>query len=290
MPHHSDPSPARVPSFGSPTPIEISVSGPNFGESRENTPTEKRITLLAPSDGTSSDVALWRANLAPTISTNGPFEADNSTERIYTTDMRGTAGFNRGTAPDRAGNLDFTARFGGTSSATPLAAGICALMLSVNTNLTLAQVRFILEATADKIGTGSPRAGVPNGNVPAGKEAHYDNATGHDRSFGFGRVNAEKAVKAARGDALPQLVRPATGAPAIADAIPVVLTRVPGTNHFVSNQTIELADARRDPQTLNVPDRIFVRGGPGGFLRATFQPAGGGPSMSDEVDIQGTPV
>ena len=41
--------------------------------------------------------------------------------------------------------------FGGTSSATPLTAGICALILSVDKDLTAGEVRAILEETADKI-------------------------------------------------------------------------------------------------------------------------------------------
>ncbi len=67
--------------------------------------------------------------------------------------------------------------FGGTSAATPLVAGICALMLSVNPNLTAKEVKEILEKTADKIG--SP--------------TEY-NSSGHSRKYGYGRVNADKAV------------------------------------------------------------------------------------------------
>ena len=60
--------------------------------------------------------------------------------------------------------------------ATPIVAGICALMLSVNPNLTAREVKTILQQTADKIG--SP--------------AEYVN--GHSRKYGYGRVNADKAV------------------------------------------------------------------------------------------------
>ncbi len=67
--------------------------------------------------------------------------------------------------------------FGGTSSATPLAAGICALMLSANPELTAGEVKQILIKTADKIG-------------PPGE---YDRR-GHSIRFGYGRINAAKAV------------------------------------------------------------------------------------------------
>ncbi len=70
--------------------------------------------------------------------------------------------------------------FGGTSSSTPLVAGICALILSVNPDLTAKEVKSILERTADKIGNPSD----------------YD-SRGHSRKFGYGRVNALRAVSEA---------------------------------------------------------------------------------------------
>jgi subtilisin family serine protease len=69
--------------------------------------------------------------------------------------------------------------FGGTSSATPLVAGICALILSANPDLTAKEVKQILIETADKVGDPS----------------EYVN--GHSVKFGHGRVNAAKAVQAA---------------------------------------------------------------------------------------------
>lgn len=66
--------------------------------------------------------------------------------------------------------------FGGTSSSTPLVAGICALILSANPDLTARQVKDILIKTADKIGSPS----------------EYSN--GHSTKYGYGRVNADKAV------------------------------------------------------------------------------------------------
>lgn len=67
--------------------------------------------------------------------------------------------------------------FGGTSGATPLVAGIVALMLSANPNLTAKEVKEILKITADKIGP----------------SWEYD-SRGHSRKYGYGRVNAERAV------------------------------------------------------------------------------------------------
>ena len=75
---------------------------------------------------------------------------------------------------------DYTETFGGTSSATPLVVGICALLLSINPNLTGGAVRDIIQGTARKIG-------------PADE---YD-ANGHSLLFGYGCVDAQRAAQAA---------------------------------------------------------------------------------------------
>jgi subtilisin family serine protease len=89
---------------------------------------------------------------------------------IFTTDLTGANGYNP--------NGNYTGTFGGTSSATPLAAGIAGLVLSRNPNLTRKEVKQILRDTADKIGP-----------------APYDEK-GRNNRYGFGRLNANKAVKA----------------------------------------------------------------------------------------------
>ncbi len=66
--------------------------------------------------------------------------------------------------------------FGGTSSSAPLVAGIVALMLSANPDLTAKEVKQILESTADKIG----------------RSWEYSN--GYSKKYGYGRVNADRAV------------------------------------------------------------------------------------------------
>jgi len=118
-----------------------------------------------------------------------PFEQpDPLTPGIWTTDRSGiSVGYNRGQAGqgDAAGN--FTNSFGGTSSACPGAAGVVALMLSVNPNLTRQQVREILKKSCDRI---DPQGG------------QYD-AAGHSPFYGFGRLNAETAVRLARPAAQP---------------------------------------------------------------------------------------
>jgi len=71
----------------------------------------------------------------------------------------------------------FTNDFGGTSSACPLVAGICALVLSLNPELTAVEVKQLIQSAARRIGD----------------PASYD-AQGHSRQFGFGCVNAAAAL------------------------------------------------------------------------------------------------
>jgi subtilisin family serine protease len=68
--------------------------------------------------------------------------------------------------------------FEGTSGANPLVAGICALILSINPDLTAREVKSLIERTARKIG----------------RQDSYDDS-GHSREFGFGCIDAETAVR-----------------------------------------------------------------------------------------------
>ncbi|WP_413163217.1 S8 family serine peptidase [Capilliphycus salinus ALCB114379] len=100
---------------------------------------------------------------------------------VFTTDRMGAAGYDQS---------DFTPYFGGTSSATPVVAGVAGLILSANPDLTAREVRRILEQTADKIvdPDPDPQLGVRMGT--------YDR-NGYSQWFGYGKVNAYKAVKMA---------------------------------------------------------------------------------------------
>jgi subtilisin family serine protease len=75
----------------------------------------------------------------------------------------------------------YTDNFGGTSSSAPLAAGIAALVLSVNPELNWEEARDVLRETADKI------------DKSGGKYQH-----GYSIKYGYGRLNAYKAVTLAQ--------------------------------------------------------------------------------------------
>jgi subtilisin family serine protease len=113
------------------------------------------------------------SNFGPGIDLVAP-SSDDGRAGITTTDLsRRSRGFSLNTA--------YTDDFGGISSATPLAAGSAALVLSKNPALSWAQVRDILRNSADKIDLAG---------------ANY-NAQGFSLEYGYGRVNAHKAVQQA---------------------------------------------------------------------------------------------
>ena len=86
--------------------------------------------------------------------------------KIYTTDITGGPGYAGG---------HYVPNFNGTSSATPHAAGVAALVLSIDPALRSWEVEDIIKLTSLDLGT-----------------------PGRDEQFGFGRVNAKRAVEAAR--------------------------------------------------------------------------------------------
>ena len=136
------------------------------------------ISLCAPSNNASPGMSFPEKGFLytqPSIKTN------LSGLGMLTTDIVGAAGYDPG---------NFTSNFGGTSSATPVVAGVAALVLSVNPDLTAQQVKRILETTADKIVDPDPD---PQLGLSEGK---YDE-NGYSQWFGYGKVNAARAVQVA---------------------------------------------------------------------------------------------
>lgn len=105
----------------------------------------------------------------------------SNTPGIWTTDRTGAAGYNVGTTQlgDPSGN--YTNDFGGTSSSCPGVAGVAALVLARNPELRWEEVKDVLRRACQKIDA-------------AGGD--YD-AKAHSRLYGYGRVDAKKAVELA---------------------------------------------------------------------------------------------
>jgi len=93
--------------------------------------------------------------------------------KLYTTDLRGAWGENPG---------DYLPTFGGTSGSAPIAAGVMALILSVNPNLTSTEARAVLERNTDK-----------NTNYSFSTVSGQPNGTWNNE-MGYGRINAFKAL------------------------------------------------------------------------------------------------
>lgn len=111
----------------------------------------------------SDNETFWASCLGPQIDIAAPGV------RNRTTDVTGALGYS---------TSDYAPAFNGTSSSTPLVAGACALVLSRNPQLSEAQVRHLITATADKVG-----------------QFAYQN--GRNDYLGHGRLNVLAAVNAA---------------------------------------------------------------------------------------------
>lgn len=97
------------------------------------------------------------------------------------------------------GNRDYRNHFGGTSYATPVIAGVAALMLSVNNRLTWMEVREILRETAIKIDPNNTNA-TGRWRDTADRISTDPGYTGpfFSQFFGHGRISAVAAVTTAR--------------------------------------------------------------------------------------------
>jgi subtilisin family serine protease len=106
----------------------------------------------------------WGTNHGPEIDVAAPGVFN------LTTDIHAGAGYDAG---------DYEPRFNGTSSACPIVAGACGLVLSAAPTLREDEVRGIIAAAADKVGP-------------------YPYSNGRNDYFGNGRLNVLKAVQEAQ--------------------------------------------------------------------------------------------
>lgn len=108
---------------------------------------------------------------------------------IPTTDLQGNTAEDYNPNPffdPDYGNDNYHKTFWGTSAACPIVAGVAALVLSVNPNLTAREVNDIIESSAQKVGTYTYNPGRPNGTW--------------NNEMGYGLVDAHQAVLLAQSN------------------------------------------------------------------------------------------
>ncbi|PKN54633.1 MAG: hypothetical protein CVU56_25490, partial [Deltaproteobacteria bacterium HGW-Deltaproteobacteria-14] len=131
--------------------------------------------VVAVSATTHEDTLASYSNFGDSVSLSAPGGDDEPAgANMWSCDRSGAAGYT---------DADYTGTFNGTSAATPLVAGVAGLVFTVRPEATAAQVRQWLESTADVI------------DVAGGAWA----VNGRSPKYGWGRVNARRAVAAAAG-------------------------------------------------------------------------------------------
>jgi subtilisin-like proprotein convertase family protein len=137
---------------------------------------------IAVSAITDSGEQAWYSEPGANILVCAP--SNGGSQSITTTDRSGTDGYNSGGSSDYS-NTDYTNSFGGTSAATPAAAGVVALLLEANPNLTYRDVQEILVQTATM-------NDAQEGNwITNGAGFHFNHY------FGAGLIDASAATEAA---------------------------------------------------------------------------------------------
>ncbi len=124
--------------------------------------------VMAVGGSSNADIRVGYSQFGPEVDFVAPTRSSNSQGGIVTTDRTGSVGYN---------TADYTSTFSGTSASTPIAAGVGALVLSMDPNLTASQVRGLLHNTTDLIGP------LTYGTV------------GRNNQYGYGRLNAATAVQ-----------------------------------------------------------------------------------------------
>ena len=179
--------------------IDTQLIDDELNEAFYNARNGKGVSMFCSSGNDDINDILWPAKLANTIAVGASSMCDERKNpldcsgenwggnfgesldiiapgvKISTTDMMGTSGYS-------SSNYSYT--FNGTSASCPNAAGVGALILSVNSGLHAADVRAILNITADR---------VPN--------YIYDSISPYgtwNNQAGYGRVNAYAAVQLAQ--------------------------------------------------------------------------------------------
>lgn len=158
-------------------------------------------------NGVFSDYSCFGANVFITAPSNSAGQLG-----ITTTDRTGSLGYNNGSGDYT--NANYTAGFGGTSSASPLAAGVIALAKEVNPNMDVRLAKHLLVRTSTIVDAGDVTATSDGG--------WRTNAAGFrfNQNYGFGLINADALTAAAGQFFVTPLVTNNSGTQTVNAAIP----------------------------------------------------------------------
>lgn len=146
---------------------------------------EKGVVVVACMMNTNNNVSYYPASYESTIAVGSTNPNDERSNPFF---WGGGSNFGNHIDVVAPGNYiyglsynsdnNFNSYWGGTSQATPLVAGICSLLMSKDPDITPEEIRTILRNTAaDQVGKKS------------------EDTPGFDIYYGYGRVNAHKALK-----------------------------------------------------------------------------------------------
>jgi len=155
----------------------------NFWTLRPFAAHERNFGIAASTDG---DVKADYSNWGDGIDLCAPSSGGSS--GITTTTIPGAGSV----AGHTGGPLDYISDFGGTSSATPLTAGVAALLLSMDPALTHQEARSVLTHTAKHIDYANAD---PDGHW---RDLDGDGVNEYSSWYGYGMVDAARAVCVAR--------------------------------------------------------------------------------------------
>lgn len=197
--------------------IHVFAAGNEFGTSAQDT--NKMQTQNSPdcitvaamgSDGT----AAYYSNFGACVFVTAPSSGSSGLLRVTTTDRTGSAGYNTGSG-DTFPDTSYTSLFGGTSSASPLVAGIMALGKQVQPALDVRFAKHLLARTS--------RVVDPTDNSLQSDGGWRTNAAGFtfNQNYGFGLVDADAfTAEAVKYTGVTPLITESTGMTAVGVVIP----------------------------------------------------------------------
>jgi subtilisin-like proprotein convertase family protein len=168
----------------------------------------------------------------------------------------GGSGIYTTTGFESTGVGSYTTGFGGTSAAAPIAAGVAALVLQANPNLTWRDVQHVLIRSARQVNPTDPGWVVNGGGLPV-----------HDR-FGFGAIDAGAAVALAPSFVLRPFERTYTRpfsilGQTIPDADPVGIS---STITVAANLSVERVQVILNAPHANIGDLSITLMSPAGTV------------------------